>query len=299
MRVAGIDIGSNTSLLLIVEKTEKGFEVLSDNIYFTRLAENIQKNSTLSEAALSRLEQAFSSIRKQLDQWRVKEVSIVATSASRQADNKDKIFKLGQKYNLSPIQIISAEKEAELTFIGSLFGLGHSTEAPLVIDIGGGSTEFVNSKKSYSLNMGSVSLTEKFLSHKAITSLEKKGLNQYIKEKIKAITSFLKEDYDHLIFTAGTPTTLAFLEKQSSDMNKAHGLILNKTQVSFWLEKLSNLSVEERKKVPFLPEHRSDVIVSGLSLLQNILELTGKKEFIVSATGVRYGLILEKFENSF
>ena len=147
--------------------------------------------------------------------------------------------------------------------------------------------------------MGSVSLTEKFLSHKAITPLEKKGLNQYIKEKIKAITSFLKEDYDHLIFTAGTPTTLAFLEKQSSDMNKAHGLILNKTQVSFWLEKLSSLSVEERKKVPFLPEHRSDVIVSGLSLLQNILELTGKKEFIVSATGVRYGLILEKFENSF
>ena len=297
MRVAGIDIGSNTSLLLIVEKTEKGFEVLSDKIYFTRLAENIQKNSQISEGALSRLEHAFSSMQKLLDQWRVKEVSIVATSAARQADNKNKIFELGQKYNLPAIQIISAEREAELTFIGSLFGLGHSTENPLVIDIGGGSTEFVSSKKSYSLNIGSVSLTERFLSHKRLSSLEKKILNQHIQKKIKAITSFLKEDYDHLIFTAGTPTTLAFMEKQTSDMNEVHGLVLSKKQVSSWLEKLSQLSVEERKKVSFLPEHRTDVIVSGLSLLQNILEQTGKKEFIVSATGVRYGLVLEKFTN--
>ena len=298
MRVAGIDIGSNTSLLLIVEKTNSGFEVLSDKIYFTRLAENIQKNSHISESALSRLEQAFISIREHLDQWQVKNISLVATSAARQADNKNKIFELGQKYNLSPIQIISAEREAELTFIGSLFGLGHSTENPLVIDIGGGSTEFVSSKKSYSLNIGSVSLTERFLSHKALSHLEKKILNQYIQKKIKPITKFLKENYDHLIFTAGTPTTLAFIEKQTSDMNKVHGLVLNKVQVSSWLEKLSQLTVEERKKIPFLPEHRIDVIISGLSLLQNILEQTGKKEFIVSATGVRYGLVLEKFENN-
>ena len=299
MRVAGIDIGSNTSLLLIVEKTEKGFEVLIDKIYFTRLAENIQKNSQISESALSRLEQAFRSMRDNLDLWRVKEISIAATSAARQALNKKALFDLGDKYNLSPVQIISAEKEAELTFIGSLFGLGHSAEKPLVIDIGGGSTEFVNSKTSYSLNIGSVSLTERFLSHKALSRLEAKMLKQHIQEKIKPIAGFLQKDYDHLIFTAGTPTSLAFMEKQSSDMNEVHGLILNRDHVSSWLEKLSQLTTEERKKVPFLEEHRTDVIVAGLSLLQNILDQSGKEEFIVSATGVRYGLVLEKFENSF
>ena len=173
MRIAGIDIGSNTSLLLIVEKTDKGFEVLSDKIYFTRLAENIEKSQQISQSALSRLDQAFQSIRENLDKWQVKDYSIVATSASRKAKNKQQIFELGEKYNLSSIQIISAEKEAELTFIGSFFGLGHSAEKPLVIDIGGGSTEFVSSKKSYSLNIGSVSLTEKFLSHKALSKSEK------------------------------------------------------------------------------------------------------------------------------
>ena len=297
MRVAGIDIGSNTSLLLIVEKTDKGFEVLSDKIYFTRLAENIQKNFQISESALSRLDQAFRSMRDNLDQWRVKELSIVATSASRQAVNKNRIFELGDKYDLSPIEIISAEKEAELTFIGSFFGLGHSAEKPLVIDIGGGSTEFVCSKKSYSLNIGSVSLTEKFLSHKALTDLEKTKLTQYIQKKIKPIEKFLQDNHELLIFTAGTPTTLAFMEKQTSDMNEIHGLVLKKEQAQFWLEKLSKLTVEERKSVPFLPEHRTDVIVSGLSLLLNILDQTGKNEFIVSATGVRYGLVLEKFQN--
>ena len=299
MRIAGVDIGSNTSLLLIVEKTETGFEVLSDEIYFTRLAENVEENSQISESALSRLDQAFHSIRENLDQWRVQECSIVATSAARKALNKNRIFELGDKYNLSPIKIISAEKEAELTFIGSFFGLGHSAENPLVIDIGGGSTEFVSSKKSYSLNIGSVSLTERFLSHKALSPWEKNSLNRHIQEKIKPMADFLKENHDHLIFTAGTPTTLAFMEKQTSDMNEVHGLVLKKEQAQIWLEKLSQLTVEERKEVPFLPEHRTDVIVSGLSLLQSILDQTGKKEFIVSATGVRYGLVLERFQKSF
>ena len=298
MRVAGIDIGSNTSLLLIVEKTDQGFEVLSDEIYFTRLAENLEKDSQISESALSRLEQAFHSMRKNLDQWKVKNYSIAATSAARQAVNKNRIFELGAKYNLSPVKIISSAKEAELTFIGSFFGLGQSAEKPLVVDIGGGSTEFVSSKKSYSLNIGSVSLTEKFLSHKALSDWEKNSLNQHIQKQIQSVESFLLEDYDLLIFTAGTPTSLAFMEKQTSDTNKVHGLILQQQHVLFWLEKLSRLTVEERKQIPFLPEHRTDVIIAGLSLVKNILDKTGKKEFAVSATGVRYGLVLEQFQNS-
>ncbi|MCY4321172.1 MAG: hypothetical protein OXC37_02025 [Bdellovibrionaceae bacterium] len=299
MRAAGIDIGSNTSLLLIVEKTKEGFEVLSDKIYFTRLAENINKKSQISESALSRLDQAFQSMRKDLDKWKVKEVSIVATNAARQAQNKNRIFELGDKYNLQPIKIISPEKEAELTFIGSLFGLGHCIENPLVIDIGGGSTEFVTSKKSYSLNIGSVSLTEKFLSPKALSQLEKRTMNQYIEKKLSSIENFLNQEHDLFIFTAGTPTTLAFMEKQTSDINTAHGLLLTRDHVKIWLEKLSQMTVEERKSVPFLPEHRTDVIVSGLTLLEKILDKVNQKEFIVSATGVRYGLVLEKIQSYF
>lgn len=297
MRIAGIDIGSNTSLLLVVEKTENGFEVLSDKIYFTRLAENIELTCELSEGALSRLELAFSSMRETLDKYKVDELSIVATSAARQTQNKARLFELGKKYKLSPIQIITPEKEAELTFIGSFFGLGYSPSQPLVVDIGGASTEFVNSEKSWSLNIGSVSLTERFLNTKAMSFADRLPLNQYIQDQLKTLSFGLKKDYDSLIFVAGTPTTLAFMEQKTEDCNKVHGFELKEEHVDFWLEKLCALSVEERKKVPYLPEHRSDVIVAGLSLLKEILKFLNKKEFIVSATGVRYGLIIEQLKS--
>ena len=130
MIAASIDIGSNTSLLLVAKKTPSGFEVLADQIYFTRLAENIRQTSQLSESALSRLEQSFSSMRKILDKWEVDNFSIVATSASRQANNTNRLFELGKKYALSPIEIISPVKEAELTFIGALMGLDHEPSRP-------------------------------------------------------------------------------------------------------------------------------------------------------------------------
>ena len=297
MKLAGVDIGSNTTLLLIVEKTEKEFQVLADEIYFTRLAENMKHSSRISESALSRLEKAFCSIQKKLKLQQVNECSIVATSAVRQAKNQNSILKLADQYLPSPIQIISAQREAELTFIGSFFGLGQEASNPLVVDIGGASTEFVNSKKSYSLNTGSVSLTEQFLSPKAMTLSEKKNINNFILKELEPLKSFLKEEHDKIIFTAGTPTTLAFMEKQTEDMNQVHGLCLKKEHVEFWLDKLSSLSVEEKKAVPFLPEHRTDVITAGLSFLNQILSLTGQTSFLISATGVRYGLILEKFQS--
>ena len=294
MRIAGIDIGSNTSLLLIVEQGEKGVQVLSDKIYFTRLAEGLESQKYLTESALSRLDSAFSSMRETLDHFQTQKISIVATSASRQAQNKNRLYEIGRKYQLDPIEIISPKREAELTFIGAFFGLGQEGSRPLVVDIGGGSTEFAGTKKSYSLNIGSVSLTERFLDEKALTKASRLALAQCIQSHLKSIESFLKEKRDLLVFVAGTPVTLAFLEKQTSDSNQIHGLILTEDQLLKWLEKLAALSVKERKQIPYLPEHRSDVIIAGLLLLHEILKITGKKEFIVSATGVRYGLILEQ-----
>ena len=278
MRLAVIDIGSNTTLLLVIEKTQKAFEVLADEIYFTRLAENIHQKPYISENAFQRLEKAFQSIQNRIQKWGVSELSIVATSAARQAENADRLFELAGKYKLQPLSIISEEREAELTFIGSFFGLGHEASKPLVVDIGGASTEFVSSKKNYSLEIGSVFLTERFLvSHKAPPISQMNSLKAFICEELDSIQDFLQQDYDELIFTAGTPTSLACMEKKTGDINQIHGLSLEKKQVEDHLKRLSGLSLEERKQIPFLPEHRTDVIVAGLSLLNQILERTVKK----------------------
>ena len=297
MRIAAIDIGSNTSLLLIMEYGKDGFKVLSDKIYFTRLAEGLEFREDLSERALFRLSEAFSSISYELKRWKADRISIVATRASRQAKNKNRLYELGRKYRFPPIQIISPEKEAELSFKGAFFGLKFDFFKPLVVDIGGGSTEIVSAKKSYSLNMGSVSLTEKFLGIKALSPKDRRRLTQYIQSLLKSVGDFLREDHDPIIFSAGVPITLAFMEKNTSEINQIHGQTLKESQLVFWLDKLAALSVEERKKIPHLPQYRADVIISGLVILDEILKRTGKKEFVVSTSGLRYGLILEQLQS--
>ena len=293
---ATIDIGSNTTLLLIMAKEGETFTVLSDEIYFTRLAEGVWENGEFSEAALIRLEKAFQSIKDQLQTFKAMKVQAVATSASRQARNKDKLFELAQNYGIPSVEIISPQREAELTFVGSLFGLGHEFQNPLVVDIGGGSTELVSPRKSYSLNMGSVSLTERFFSVNPLNRIEKLGLLNHISQQLETMESFLKEPYDGLIFTAGTPVSLAFMEHETDDANKIHGKTFKAERVDFWFDKLSSMSLEERKQIPSLPKYRVDVIVSGVAILKQILSVVNKDSFIVSATGVRYGLILEQFQ---
>lgn len=295
MRLAALDIGSNTTLLLVVEKTDDTFSVLADEIYFTRLAEGLRVSGKLSEGALFRLGGAFQSIQALLEKFQPDRISIVATSACREADNREELFQLSEKFSLPPVEIISAEREAELTFTGAIFGLGHEFEDPLVVDIGGGSTELVSHKKTYSFNMGSVNLTEKLQATCALSRMDKMSLMSYIDNKLNPVKNFLRErNYKSLIFVAGTPITLAFMEKKTSDPNHVHGEKLTAEQAHFWFEKLSGLPLSERKKIPHLPEHRSDVIIAGLAILKQILDAAGKTEFIVSATGVRYGLILEQ-----
>ena len=295
MRLAALDIGSNTTLLLVVEKTNDSFTVLADEIYFTRLAEGLSSSQQLSASALFRLKEAFQSIQTVLKEFPPDRMSVVATSACREAVNREELFRLGKQFSIPPIEIISAEREAELTFTGAIFGLGHELEDPLVVDIGGGSTELVSRKKTYSFNMGSVTLTEKLQTAQALSRMDKISLMSHINDILKPVKVFLKErNYKSLIFVAGTPITLAFMEKKTSDPNHVHGEKLTAEQVHFWFEKLAGLSLEERKQIPHLPEHRSDVIIAGLAILKQILTATGKTEFIVSATGVRYGLILEQ-----
>ena len=296
MRLAAVDIGSNTTLLLVVEKTENAWTVLADEIYFTRLAEGLSGGGELSASALFRLTKAFQSIQTVLEKFPPDRIAVAATDACRQATNRQELFRLRERFPLlPPIEIISPEREAELTFTGALFGLGHDLENPLVVDIGGGSTELVNREKTYSFNMGSVTLTEKQLTAEALSRTDKIGLTTQIDDTLKPVGDFLRgENFKKLIFTAGTPVTLAFMEKKTSDPNRIHGIKLKADKASFWFEKLSALSVEERKKIPHLPEWRRDVIVAGLAIMKQILNITGKTDFIVSATGVRYGLVLEQ-----
>ena len=123
-------------------------------------------------------------------------------------------------------------------------------------------------EKATVLNIGSVSLTERFFSVKPLNRIEKLGLLNHISKQLEHIEHFLKEPYDGLIFTAGTPVSLAFMEHETDDANKIHGKTFKTERVDFWFDKLSSMSLEERKKIPFLPKYRVDVIVSGVAIFK-------------------------------
>lgn len=295
MKVAAVDIGSNTTLLLIAEKTKTGFKVLEDKIYFTRLIEGFNKNKKISEQALLRLEEAFKDIQSCLKNNPVEKISLVATSASRQAQNQEQLFALAHRYDFHNLEVISSKREAELTFVGAQWKLPQTFQNPLVIDIGGGSTEITSLHKKISIKIGSVSLTENFLHHEILSLNEKQKLEQAIQKELKPYETFLTSSFDSIVFTAGTAVTLGFLETQSDTEDQVHGLCLNQNKLDFWLQKLSQMNLKQKEQLKHLPVHRRDVVVAGLSILQQVLIATGRQDFIISSTGLRYALILESF----
>ena len=298
MRFASADVGSNTTLLLIMEKGSESFQVLCDEIYFTRLGEGMGETGDFSPSALIRMDKAFEDIKKRLKKWEASSAVVAAFSAARRARNPQPLKDLARKWRLPPVQIISPLREAQLAFAGSLFGLGGDLKNPLVVDIGGGSTEIASLNESFSLNLGSVSLAERFLSGAALNSFDKAGALSFIRRALAPVRDFLKGPFDGVAASAGTPVSLGFMEWETEDANHIHGKPFSAARLEEWFEKLASLSLEERKKLPYLPRHRADVIVFGTAILKEILALRGAKSFIVSATGVRHGLVLELFQKS-
>ena len=295
MNIAVMDIGSNTSLLLIARVFSNGGapKVLKDEVFYTRLAEgfSIQKKSPplITASALKRQTLFFEKSRRLLDKYSVEQIKCVATSACRRAGNAHQVVETGKQYGFS-IKIISGKEEARLSRKGILFGLKTKHSSSLVtLDIGGASTELsAPGGLDLSLPIGSVSLTEEFLhqdppSQKQILLLTKK-IKSLLKD-ICFVNNFV------LIAGAGTPLTLACLERSTDNIEDLHGMRLSYKQVLYWWEYLLRLSLEKRKNLKGMPFYRADVLPAGLSILKQIMEHFNKKECTVSVTGLRQGLL--------
>ena len=289
-----MDIGSNTSLLLIARlSTKPGAtpDILEDQIFFTRLAEGLSKDGEIGINSLERQCTFFKKARKIIDQYSVKKVKCVATAAARKAKNAYKLLSDAEKYGFS-IDIISAKEEAKISRTGALFGLSVSPSSSVVLDIGGASSEISTSSEFFSLPIGSVSLTEKFIHKDPPEEKEISLLMDTIQKEMNLIPFSFSKD-STLIATAGTPTTLAALKNRTNKLNNLHGEKLNVEQVCLWWEYLFNLSFEKRKNLKGMPVYRADVMPAGLSILKQLMCQFQWNECIVSITGLRYGLLCQ------
>lgn len=297
MKIASLDLGSNTFLCLVSEVVhQKIVQIYSDDIEIVRLGQGVSETKRLHPDALLRARKALEKFRKTLDHHKPSAVLAMATSAARDAENKSELFQICADLNI-PLEIIPGDQEAKITYQGSISGLSVDNHRQLVLDIGGGSTEFIIGEKgcidfAQSLDIGCVRLTEKFISTQPTSEKEILALQDEVRKQIGTFASNNKTPIQDILAVAGTPTTLAAVELGYFDAQKIDGYSLLKSNLENWLNRLTHLSIEEKVKIGF-PTGRADVILVGVVILLETLRCFGLDQLSVSTRGVRYGIALE------
>ncbi len=296
MKVAALDLGTNTFLCLLAEGDSGKFIVHKDLVEVVRLGQEIDKNKSFHPEALSRARRCLAQFKKEIDAFGPDKILAVATSAARDAKNGSELFKIGEDLGI-PIEIIEGQKEAEISFQGALVGFNTENKKVAVLDIGGGSTEIISGKNgkidfAKSLDIGGVRLTEKFISIQPVSDQERNGLKKYIQaqlEEFKKLSGFSGEG--ELFAVAGTPTSLAALEIGAFVPEKIDGFKFNISSLEKWLKIFTQTSVEEKKEKYNLGG-RADIIFVGTTILLEFMKYFNFKSVTVSTKGVRYGVAI-------
>jgi exopolyphosphatase/guanosine-5'-triphosphate,3'-diphosphate pyrophosphatase len=306
MRVATIDLGSNTVRLLIadIEPGRRGWRVVEADQRVTRLGEGLAASGRLGSGPAERTAAVVREYVSRVRRARAERVAIVATSAVREAANGREFAGALERATGEQVRIVSGDEEAALTLAGVLGGLGeHDTPAAadtLVFDIGGGSTEYIRARggellAALSLRLGVVDLAERYpfpgpvdwtgyadmhaeIAHRLATELP---------ARIRAATP------DCLIGTAGTATTLAALDLglTTYDPRRVQGHVLARSAIERLRDRLAGLTLAERGALPCLEPGRADLIVAGVAIVEATLELTAAGAMVVSDWGLREGIL--------
>jgi exopolyphosphatase/guanosine-5'-triphosphate,3'-diphosphate pyrophosphatase len=298
-RVASVDIGTNTILLLIAEVNEGKLKSLFEKETIVRLGEGLQKTGGLSSEAMERGLQTLAKYLEQCQAMKVQKIFAIGTSALREANNSKVFLKMvKEKLDLS-IEIISGEKEAYLSFFAVARDLKEMEKPILVVDVGGGSTEFILGKGGritqwVSLPLGSVRFTEEFL----LSDPVQEGEWGKMEKEIRKLFINIPRPREPLSMVAvgGTATTLASVEQGLEEFvtEKIHHFILKKEALRNQLLLYRSRTIDERRKIPGLPPARADVILAGGAILYMAMDELNCSSALISCHGVRYGLLYKR-----
>ena len=278
--IAGIDLGTNTLRLLIVraESDTRVGAVYSDQV-IARLGEGLQQNGTLQGLAMDRTIQTLQRWRPILLQHDINQPIAIATSAVRDATNRDYFLRRVQTEVGFEVEVLSGQEEARRTLVGIAAGLTPSVTNILVIDIGGGSTEFISAREGqsdrlYSTDLGVVRLTERFLISDPILDDEIGAARHFILGRLQKAKARLGNISDTiLIGTAGTITTLAAMDQELAiyDPRKVHQCRLSRTTIQRIRKACGSETIAERRTIVGLEAGRADVIDGDASTVTHLL----------------------------
>jgi exopolyphosphatase / guanosine-5'-triphosphate,3'-diphosphate pyrophosphatase len=298
-RFASIDIGTNTILLLVAEVGQGAFKPLLEKETVVRLGEGLQKNGVLSPDAMTRGYHTLSEYLEQCKGLGVQKIFAVGTSALREAKNSGDF--LGRvKENLSfSIDVISGEEEARLSFLAVAKDLEKADQTIMVIDVGGGSTEFILGRGDritqwVSLPLGLVRFTEQFLISDPVREEEWEKMKEWIQKLLPGIPH--PNEPFLMVSIGGTGTTLASVAQGLPGfiLDRIHHFILTKDAIRDQLLLYRSRTIEERKTISGLPPGRADVMLAGGTILYMAMEELGCPSVLISSHGVRYGLLYKR-----
>jgi len=299
--VASVDCGTNSTRLLIAEPAPGGgLRTLERLATITRLGQGVDATGELADEAVDRTIAVLARYREAMDRHGVGAVRMSATSAARDAANRDRFFDAAEEVIGVRPELLTGDEEGRLSFVGATSGLPADDGPFLVIDIGGGSTEVAHGttacEGTVSIDIGCVRLTEKFMHHdppqpeelSAAISLSE----AYLDDAMRLLPG--AAGARTLIGLAGTVTTVAAVELGLAeyDRDRIHHFVLTRAATEDVFRTLATEALADRVHNPGLEEARADVIVGGCCVLVAALRSLGFDELLVSEADILDGLAL-------
>ena len=299
-RVAAIDCGTNSIRLLISDidtSTNTATDVCRE-MRIVRLGEGVDKTNAFSPRALERTFKAIDEYEEILLKHKVENLRFVATSATRDAQNKTMFIKgVIDRLRIVP-EVIAGTEEAALSFDGATRSLRQKHKAPfLIIDLGGGSTELVigdqESTGAYSMDVGCVRMTERHTPGGNPTKAQEEAIRTDVRNALKEAAK--KVDWQKaqtIVGVAGTVTTVAahILKLKTYDPEVLHGASISAQQISQTAQDFISLTPSQRAALPYMHEGRIEVITAGSIVLDEVMKAIGAQTLIASERDILDGV---------
>lgn len=289
-RVAAVDLGTNSTRLLVADVDGDRLEEVVRLLTITRLGEGVDERRRLLPVPITRVRNCLTDYRRELEERGATRTLAIATSAVRDAENGEAFLgEIEWSYGFST-RLLDGNEEAAMMVRGVTSGRP-PLENTLIVDIGGGSTELVVTSngraaaESTSLDIGCVRLTERFLGSDPPTRPELAGAGAYVRSLLPPYEA------RSAIGVAGTVTTLATLDLglEEYDPERTHGHRISRKSVERELERLAEMTLAERLEAPGIEPGRASVIVAGLVILSEVLTVCGLDEVEVSERDILHG----------
>ena len=298
MRQGVIDIGSNSVKLLIADCIDGQIHPVKETSCQTRLGQGLYERSELQPKAIATTVESVRSFIRLAESKNVEKLRVIATSAVREAHNADQLITAIDQ----PVSILSGDDEAQFSFAGVMTSSHLAVGNLLVVDAGGGSTEFTSGNltgidRHISISLGSVRLMERFPASDNPTTEQLKAVRNAIDSQLQNIVNsdnWKSKSNLLLVGVGGVATILAMMELSIEDFNRTRieQVALSAEQVVCWSEKLWGLPLTQRQEINGLPPNRADVALYGCLIYERILLGLHYDQLRISTRGIRFGALV-------